>query len=86
MHVLIKLEYMSWGGIVERKGAFPVNSGNFAAHGDLAVAEIAYRWIRNIMIKEHPVNEVVKVTYDREHDITELVKQKLNRWEMDLPF
>lgn len=85
MDVLIKLKYMGWETNIERKGYFPVNSRRFKENNDMAVAEAAYQWIREIMRKEN-ISKILEITYNGEHDITELVERKLNGWDNDLPF
>lgn len=88
MKMLIKLTYIGWQSSIESKGYFPVNSRRFNENSDMAVAEVAYKWVRDILRQEH-ISRLIEVTYNGEHDITELVKQKLNGWNNennDLPF
>jgi len=85
MNVLIKLTYIGWEeSNTERKGYFPVNGRSFNENSDMAVTEVAYGWLREILREEH-ISKIVKITYNGEHDITALVKEKFNSWTDDLP-
>lgn len=79
------MRYVGWENNIERTGSFPVNSRKFQQDGDMAAAEAAYRWVRDILRLEH-ISQIVKITYNEEHDITELVERKLNGWDNVLPF
>lgn len=85
MNVLIKLIYIGWESNIERKGTFPINKKQFEENNDLAVTAVAYHWIREIQRKEN-ISKIIEVTYNRDHDITELVGKKLNDLSGDLPF
>lgn len=85
MNVLIKLVYLGWETNIGRKGYFPVDSRRFKENSDMAVAEVAYQWVREIRRTEN-ISKIVEITYNGEHDITELVERKLNGWNNDLPF
>ena len=88
MNVLIKLVYVSWESNSERKGYFQVNSRSFNENSDMTVAEVAYQWVRDIL-REENISQLVEVTYNKEHDITALVKHTVNPWDDsfgDLPF
>ena len=71
---------MGWESSIERKGSFPVNSRKFEENNDLTAAEVAYQWIRQIMLKEN-ISKLILVAYNGDHDITDLVKQK-NIWQL----
>lgn len=69
---------MGWGGTIQRRGSFPVSLKKFKENNEAAAAEIAVKWIRKIRIHEH-MSELICVKFNGEHDITELVREELNK-------
>lgn len=78
MNVLIKIQYSGWEVNTEQKGYFQVNAKKFKENNDLAVAEIALQWIREIM-SEGYISRIIKVEYNGGNDITDIVNEKLNK-------
>ena len=86
MMVHIELVYLGWDNTIMQKGNFPVDQRKFKEDPDYAAAEVALKWIREIR-REHEVSKIIKVTYNKEHDITDLVKDLDTRiYDIDLPF
>ena len=79
MNVLIKLEYIGWEGNTESKGYFPINKRKFEEKEDLAIAEVAYQWVKDIRRAEN-ISKIVKITYSGDRDITEIVPYENIDW------
>lgn len=84
-NVHIEINYIGWQSDITRKGNFPINIYKFKQNGDRTAAEVALNWINKIRNEEH-IGEILKVTYNKDHDITELVKDLDNKIYDDLPF
>ncbi|WP_071394804.1 hypothetical protein [Bacillus tuaregi] len=74
MEVFIELIYFGQRSEILRKGNFPIEKYNKDL--DMAAAEAAIHWIKQIK-REHIVSRIIKVTYDKNHDITEIIIAKL---------
>jgi len=74
MNIHIEIIYFGSRSDILRKGNFPVNSRRFNEDPDRAAAEVALNWIWEIR-REHHVGKIIKVTYNKEHEITDLVME-----------
>jgi hypothetical protein len=72
MNIVIEIIYLGWKHEVLRTGSFPVNKKKFAKNPDQTAAELALSWIW-IIRKNENVSKIIKVTYNKDHDITKLV-------------
>ena len=53
-------KYIGWESEIERRGFFPINKRKFEENNDLAVAEVAYQWIREIRIRDN-ISKIVEL-------------------------
>lgn len=74
MTIFIEIYYFGQSHEIYRKGNFPVNRRKFDSDPAGAAAEVALNWIKDIL-REHFVSRVIRVTYNKENDITELVNK-----------
>ncbi|WP_428909455.1 hypothetical protein [Niallia sp. Krafla_26] len=86
MNIHIELTYIGWESTITQKGNFRVDDREFREVPDKAAAEVTLNWIKGIR-RERGINNILKVTYNNEHDITDLVKDLDTRIHDDgLPF
>ena len=88
MRVLIEIQLMIEGSKSSSRGSFYVNYYDFQRDSNFAVGVIAYKWIeeRKAMTGQRKT-EIFKVTWNEEHDITEVVKNIRPNIPIDnLPF
>ncbi|MFB9989028.1 hypothetical protein [Bacillus benzoevorans] len=86
MNIYIEVNYIGWECDILRKGNFPVNSWQFKEDPDWTVAEVTLKWINEIR-RENNISKITKVTYNRDNDITDLVKELDSRiYDITLPF
>lgn len=86
MNIHIEVNYVSWECDILKKGNFPVNSIKFKQEPDRAAADVALKWINQIR-RENNISKIIKVTYNKEHDITDIIKDLDSRiYDCDLPF
>ncbi|MBB6446432.1 hypothetical protein HNR53_003091 [Bacillus benzoevorans] len=63
-----------------------MNSWQFKEDPDWTVAEVTLKWINEIR-RENNISKITKVTYNRDNDITDLVKELDSRiYDITLPF
>lgn len=76
MEVLIETQLRIEGSRSMRRGSFNVNNKEFEENPDFTIGIVAYEWIQS-QIRETGCRQttIEKVTWDDQHDITELVKQ-----------
>lgn len=89
MNINITIHYRSTSDSrLLQSGYFPVNSLEFKKDPNKEAARVAYEWWK--LIKRDMSFQVIidKVTYNEEHNITELVKQLDDAPipDIDLPF
>jgi hypothetical protein len=70
--ITIKFIYQGYSTKIMRGGSFPVNIRRFKDNPEREAARIAFEWMKEIR-KEGHIEEILKVTYDEDHDITDLV-------------
>ncbi|MGG1483534.1 hypothetical protein ABEI56_05540 [Peribacillus castrilensis] len=78
MRVIIQVYLYAHGSRFFKSGDFPVKVSEYKKDPDQAAAVSAFEWIRTIY-KEMGYSEdfrIDQVIYDRDHDITELIKQR----------
>jgi hypothetical protein len=86
MSVLIEINYICWGNDISQKGNFVINTRKYKQNPNGAVAEIVLQWINDIR-KKLNIDKLIKVTYNRDHDITNLVVALDNRvYDDEWPF
>lgn len=85
MNVLIEINYIGWESRISQKGNFAVDSWKFKEDPDWTVAAAALTWINKIR-RENNVSKIINVTYNNEHDITNIVMDLGNRIYNNLPF
>jgi hypothetical protein len=74
MQVVIKLVVSVRGYEVLSNGSFPVNERLFKENPDKVAARVASEWITE-MKREVEVEDIIKVVYNDDKNITELVKE-----------
>ncbi|HWO76538.1 MAG TPA: hypothetical protein VNM69_11685 [Bacillus sp. (in: firmicutes)] len=87
MQILIKIQLSIEGTRSEYAGHFPVNNRKFKKDPDWEAAITAYQQIQKIKYETgYRKTEILKVTYNEDKDITELVKRVTPVIKDDLPF
>jgi hypothetical protein len=78
MNINLEISFIGRSSRSLRRGSFPIRVSDFKKNPDETAAVMAMNWIRKIK-REHGYNifefELLKVAYDSEHDVTELVKK-----------
>ncbi|MFS0591701.1 hypothetical protein AB1L05_08875 [Cytobacillus horneckiae] len=76
MRVLIETQLDVEGNRGLRRGNFDIKNSEFKKDPDWYISILAYEWIQK-QISEYDgrKTEIVKVTWNEENDITEIVKQ-----------
>lgn len=87
MKISIRIIYQANGNKIMQKADFPVNYRKSKENPDQTAARVASYWLNQI---KHEMNiaDILKVVYNEDIDITELVKQLEESPipDMDLPF
>jgi predicted O-methyltransferase YrrM len=74
MKITIRIIYQGYAAKLMQRASFAVNQKAFKVDPDRKAARIAYEWLKEIKREGH-VQEIVKVIYNNDQDITELVKE-----------
>ncbi|MBM7691149.1 hypothetical protein JOC77_000554 [Peribacillus deserti] len=77
MQISLEVTMHAHGTRFLQKGVFPVNSKKFHQNPDHAAAQTAYEWIQKIKKQTGYATdtEIVKVVYNENIEITQLVKK-----------
>ena len=87
MQITVSINLNIEGNRMGNTGSFSVDSWKFKKNPDWEAAIIAYKQIEKIKYDTgYRKTEILKVTYNEDHDITELVKRVTPIDKDDLPF
>lgn len=79
MNIHIHLEYWSADSPVIKRASFGVDELEFKINPNKAALKVAYKWFDNIQKESNYNIKIKSVIYNGENDITEGLKNVLNR-------